>query len=131
MYIHETVANTELLSRIAEHDIGLALEVPYCLNKKHTISNKLFQYLQAGLAVIATDTPGQREILSQYPNIGSLIPSENPQVLAIAIEDLLINPQKLTQTKTAALDVAQNHLCWEKQTQRLRSLIEKSLESKA
>ncbi|MGD1874832.1 MAG: glycosyltransferase [Mastigocoleus sp.] len=131
LYIHTTVPNAELLSRIAEHDIGLALEVPYCLNKEYTVSNKLFQYLQAGLAVIATDTLGQKEILSQYPEIGSLIPSQNPQALAIAIEDLITNPQKLTQAKTAALDTAQNYLCWEKQTEKLRSLIESSLESKA
>ena len=124
VYIHTTVPNAELLSRIAEHDIGLALEIPYCLNRQYTITNKLFQYLQAGLAVIATDTPGQSEIFSQYPEIGSLIPSQNPQALAIAIEDLLANPQKLIQAKTAAMEAARKNLCWETQEGKLRSLIE-------
>jgi glycosyltransferase involved in cell wall biosynthesis len=124
VYIHTTVPNAELLSRIAEHDIGLALEIPHCLSRQYTISNKLFQYLQAGLAVIATDTVGQREILSQYPEVGSLIPCQNPQALAIAIEDLLANPQKLIQAKTAAMEAAYNNLCWESQEAKLRSLIE-------
>ena len=67
VFIHPTVSNEELLSRIAEHDIGLALEIPYCRNKELTVSNKLFQYLQAGLAVIATDTAGQREVFARRP----------------------------------------------------------------
>ncbi|MFN7860877.1 MAG: glycosyltransferase, partial [Pseudanabaena sp.] len=81
-----TVSNGELLSRIAEHDIGLALEIPYCFNKQFTISNKLFQYLQAGLAIIATNTEGQSEFLSRYPEVGPLIPSNDPIALANAIK---------------------------------------------
>ncbi|MDQ3820992.1 MAG: glycosyl transferase family 1, partial [Acidobacteriota bacterium] len=43
VFVHQTVANAELLSRICEHDVGLALEIPYCLNKQLTTSNKMLQ----------------------------------------------------------------------------------------
>ena len=127
IFIHPTVPNTELLSRIAEHDIGLALEVPYCFNKQFTVSNKLFQYLQAGLAVIATDTAGQREILSQHPKIGRLIPSNNPLALANAIEDLLQTPSTLSAAKEAALQVAEDKFCWERQAERILQSAEYAL----
>jgi glycosyltransferase involved in cell wall biosynthesis len=127
IFIHPTVPNQELISRIAEHDIGLALETPYCSNRQLTITNKFFQYLQAGLAVIATDTAGQTEILSQRPNIGRLIPSNNPLQLAQAIEDLLQTPNKLISAKKAALEAAQEQFCWEKEAQKLIDIADTAL----
>lgn len=113
VFIHPTVPPSELLSRIAEHDIGLALEIPYCENKQFTISNKLFQYLQAGLAVIATETVGQKEILSSYPEIGTLLPKNDSKELALAINSFLNSPASLNRAKDAALAVAKNSLNWE------------------
>lgn len=127
IFIHPTVPNQELLSRIAEHDIGLALELKDILSRNLTITNKLFQYLQAGLAIIATDTTGQREIISQNPEVGSLIPSENPIALAQAIEGLLCNPEKLANAKATALKIASEKFCWEKQIKNLSQALLKAL----
>jgi glycosyltransferase involved in cell wall biosynthesis len=60
--VHELVEPGELASRIAEHDVGLALELTTPPSRDLTITNKMFQYLQAGLAVVASDTAGQREV---------------------------------------------------------------------
>ncbi len=119
LFIHPTVPNAELLSRIAEHDIGLALECTDIPSRNLTITNKLFQYLQAGLAVISTDTAGQQEILSQFPAIGRLIPSNNPVALAQALKDLVCEPERLNASKTASLQAAQAEFCWEKQAKNL------------
>jgi glycosyltransferase involved in cell wall biosynthesis len=118
IFIHPTVPNQELISRIAEHDIGLALESPHCSSRQLTITNKFFQYLQAGLAVIATNTAGQTEILSQRPNIGKLIECDNPLQLAQAIEDL-VQPNNLIEAKKAAQEAAQEKFCWEKEAEKL------------
>ena len=130
-FIHPTVPNGELLSRIAEHDIGLALEVPYCSNKELTISNKVFQYLQAGLAIIATDTAGQREVFTRRPEIGSLIPADDPRTLATAIENLLNEPAKLRLAKAAAVKAAEEEFCWEKQQHALLTAAEAALQDQA
>jgi glycosyltransferase involved in cell wall biosynthesis len=119
IFIHPTVPNAELLSRIAEHDIGLALEYTNVPSRNLTVTNKFFQYLQAGLAVIATDTAGQREILSQHTAIGRLIPTNNPVALAQALKDLLCNPERLTAAKAASVQAAKEQFCWEKQRQSL------------
>ncbi len=122
LFIHPTVSNMELLSRIAEHDIGLALEIPYCPNKQFTVSNKFFQYQQAGLAVIATDTVGQEEIFSQHPTIGRLIPSNNPLALTHALNDLLESSEQLKIAKYASLKAFKEHLCWENEAQKIVKL---------
>ena len=126
VFIHPTVPNGELLSRIAEHDIGLALEVPYCLNRQYTITNKMFQYLQAGLAVVATNTLGQREVFDHQPMIGLLV-DKTPLSLARGLEDLLGNQAKLSSMKSSALQVAQNWLCWEAQSSKMAELLENAL----
>ncbi|MBD2493037.1 glycosyltransferase [Nostoc sp. FACHB-280] len=123
LFIHPTVANTELLSRIAEHDIGLALECTDIDSRNLTITNKLFQYLQAGLAVIATNTIGQQEIFREFPHIGQLIPSNSPQALAQGLETLLTSPEKLAKAKAAALQATQEKLNFDYQVERLLKLV--------
>ena len=127
IFFHPTVSNRELISRIAEHDIGLALELRDVQSRDLTITNKFFQYLQVGLTVIATNTLGQQEILSQYPEIGSLIPNDNPMALAKTLETLLQNKIKPNQTKNHALNIFQEKLCWEHQEEILLKQINISL----
>lgn len=115
IFIHPTVPNHELLSRIAEHDIGLALEQNDIDSRNFTVTNKLFQYLQGGLTIVATDTLGQTEILSRYPQLGSLIPSNNPVALAEVLNNLLQDSQKLDRAKKDAIKIFNEKLCWEHQ----------------
>ncbi len=126
IFIHPTVPNNELLSRVAEHDIGLALETPKIPSRNLTITNKIFQYLQAGLAVIATETQGQQEVFSQFPTIGRLIPSSSPIRLAEALTKLLTDPEKLALAKISALEAAEN-LSWEHQAQKLLTAVKQAL----
>jgi glycosyltransferase involved in cell wall biosynthesis len=126
--IHPTVPNTELLSRIAEHDIGLALESSEIPSRDLTITNKLFQYLQAGLAIAATKTTGQNEIFSKYSDIGHLVSSEQPKALAQALEDLLGNPEKLYLSKLSSLKVAEHYLSWEKQMDTLLKTVSTAIQ---
>jgi len=127
IFIHATVYNSDLISRISEHDIGLALEEPYCLNKEYTISNKLFQYILGGLAIIATDTKGQREILSKCPKIGKLIPCSNPKILAQTINNYAINKKELQKSKIDSLNSAKTIYNWENQEERIIKLIKNAL----
>jgi len=128
VFIHPTVPNQELLSRISEHDIGLALEYSNIINRNLTITNKLFQYLQAGLAVIATDTAGQQEVLSQNPEVGRLIPSNHPLALAQAIKDLLQTPDNLKTAKLSSLQAAKEVFCWELEPEKIVQLANKALQ---
>nr|WP_225913778.1 glycosyltransferase [Leptolyngbya ohadii] len=118
LFLHPTVPNDELPARIAEHDIGLALEQPNPPSRNLTITNKLFQYLQAGLAIIATDTAGQREVFQQCPHVGRLIPPQSPADLATAITDLIQSPPSLTAAKQAAQTAARTQE-WQKSSSSL------------
>jgi glycosyltransferase involved in cell wall biosynthesis len=112
------VSNAELLSRIAEHDIGLALESAKIESRDLCVSNKIFQYLQAGLAVIATDTRGQREVLRPCGDAAILLPEASPPALAETINLYSAQPALLARAKKAALLAAKN-FDWEVQKETL------------
>jgi hypothetical protein len=61
------LAHDELIRAMESFDVGLALEQPDNGNYSRTVTNKLFSYLVAGLALAVTDTPGQRQVMSQIP----------------------------------------------------------------
>ncbi len=114
IFIHGLVPGEQLLSRIAEHDIGFAGEMKYCRNKDLTVSNKILHYLLGGLAVVASDTTGQQEVAEQADEAVRLYPSGNAVLLAQRLNELLGNSEQLARAKAAALRVSQQKFCWEK-----------------
>lgn len=113
VHVHSLVPNDELISRIAEHDVGFAGEVPYCQNKDLTASNKVFHYMLGGAAVAASGTRGQREVLDQAPEAGVLYEPGNVASLVTGLDGLLASPERLRSAKEAALEAARTRFCWE------------------
>lgn len=128
--VHNLVPPNQLLSRIAEHDIGFAGEMLFCRNRDLTVTNKLLQYLLGGLAVVASDTAGQREVANQASSAISLYPSGNPIVLADRLNALLNSRDRLQTAKAAALQAAQTVFCWERQEDVLLRRIHRALGSR-
>lgn len=131
VFVHDTVPNEELLSRIAEHDIGLALEAAEPPSRNLTITNKMFQYMQAGLAIIATDTSGQREVFAQAPGMGLLIRNRDPDALARALAELLGDERRLLNAKRAAAAAFREKFNWEGQRAAVVRLAERAIEEQA
>lgn len=83
-----TVALDELLNYTASADIGVQPIENTCLNHFSTDSNKLFEYVQAGLPVIASDLPEIRRIVKEH-DLGLLVPEGDTNALAKAINELV------------------------------------------
>lgn len=106
------VSNAELPGRSRAHDVGLALEVPYCTNKQLTASNKIHEYLRAGLAVIATATEGQAEVMRASPGAGHLVAAGDPAALAAAMQRMIDNPADLRECKRLSADAGARVWDW-------------------
>jgi glycosyltransferase involved in cell wall biosynthesis len=119
VFVHPLVSNNELLSRIAEHDIGFAGEQKYCRSRDLTVTNKILHYLLGGLAAVASDTAGQCEIAAQADGAVHLYPAGDSTALAEQLNKLLGSPEALQFAKTAALRVAEKTFSWEQMTSRL------------
>ena len=121
------VPPSQLPALIAQHDIGLALEQSAVLNRDLTITNKILQYLNAGLAVVATPTAGQREVLARVPGAGQLIDLDSPAVTAAALDQLISDRAQLATTQRSARTAAETIYCWEHETPRLVAIVTAAL----
>jgi glycosyltransferase involved in cell wall biosynthesis len=127
LYIHPLVSPQDLVVRIADYQIGLALEEDVPPSRNLTVTNKILQYLLAGIPVIASDTEGQQEIARQAPGAVWLFANDNPTTLADRITELSQTPDKLRAAGQAALEAARNIFCWEKEEEKLLRIVEAAL----
>jgi glycosyltransferase involved in cell wall biosynthesis len=121
------VAPTVLPSVLSRYEIGLALEPSEPANKNLTISNKILQYLNATLAIVASDTAGQREVLAHSPAAGIIVNLQDTAACAQALDRLLADRAALTIRQQAARQLAENHYCWELESPRLLALVNSAL----
>jgi glycosyltransferase involved in cell wall biosynthesis len=129
IFIHRLVANEELISRIAEHDIGFAGEMNYCPSRDLTVTNKILYYFLAGIAVVASNTTGQREVAAQAPGAVLLYPSGDSAALAAQLDLLLASPESLRRAKANALRAAELTFCWERQEKVLLNSVARAVAS--
>jgi len=124
LYFHPAVLPDELLSRATEHDVGFAVEQPTCQNKILTVSNKMFFYFLAGIAVAATDTVGQTAIMKSCSDAGFVYPAGNHKALAEKLQLFMDQPELLEKCKQASLQAATDRWNWEMESVRLLELID-------
>ncbi len=117
----------KLPSLIAKHDIGLALEQPFIPNRDLTVTNKILQYLNAGLAVVASNTAGQREVLADMPTAGIIVETHETTAFAKALDLFLAGPTSLSTRQTAARHLAAQKYCWEHEAPTLTELVTTAL----
>lgn len=110
-------AEALVAAAIAEdHDVGLSVHLPDCESRRLATSSKVFEYLMAGLCVVASDQLGNRHILgtlSQGKNVGVLFVPDSPRDLMTQLQALLDDPEALWARKRAARHLAESYLCWE------------------
>lgn len=127
------VPYAELLSWTASADIGLVVYAPshaatMTPNIQLCLPNKLFEYLMAGLPVLASPLDAVAEILQTY-DVGHVVPSLEPQQVGQAISAMMADRDNLARWRRNAREAVQRDLCWEEEQQHLldfyRTLLEK------
>ena len=120
VYFIPTVSLDELPSYTASADIGVQPIEDTCLNHFSTDSNKLFEYMMAGLPVVATSLPEIRKMVREH-DLGLLVAPGDTNELASAIQQLVDNSE-LRQTLGGNAAKAAEQVNWEEQEEKLVSL---------
>jgi glycosyltransferase involved in cell wall biosynthesis len=110
---HPQAPHTDLCSRIAEHDIGLALEIQTPVSHDLTISNKLLFYLLAGLPVVASETQGQLEAAEKAKGAIWTFPVNSPLGLASRLNEILADAARVANAKASATAAGAGIFSWE------------------
>ncbi|WP_103027255.1 hypothetical protein [Salinibacter altiplanensis] len=127
LYIHELVHPDDLLNRIAEHDVGLALEQYEPESRNRTITNKILHYLLGGLGVVATDTAGQQEVAEAAGDAVRLFSTDDEGGLCRQLRHFARSREALQRAQDEALRAARETFCWEQQVPRLVASVEDTL----
>ncbi|MES2428789.1 MAG: glycosyltransferase [Bacteroidota bacterium] len=124
---HHPIPPNDLVDFTAQFDIGLALEPGFNTNNDIALSNKLFTYMQAGLAIIASDTTAQQAFIAQNQTIGSLYPKGDAKALADILLKYKNNREELIASKKESLRLAHQQYNWETESVKFLTLVEKTL----
>lgn len=107
-----------LVGECNHHHIGLALEPGFSLNNSMALSNKLFTYLLAGNAIVASETPAQKKFLEENPSVGETYSRGDYRQLATLLRNYYYQPEKLNEARMAAYELAKNEMNWEKESKK-------------
>ena len=93
-------------------DLGFCLSAHTVENNRLAEPNKIFEYLMAGVPVVASDFPPLRECVVGE-DVGIVVPPDNPREIARAVHALLQEPDRLRAMRERALRVARSKYNWE------------------
>jgi glycosyltransferase involved in cell wall biosynthesis len=113
----------ELMRYTHAADLGLTLDKDTNLNYKFSLPNKIFDYIQAGIPILASNLPEIKNIIETY-QIGEIILDHTPATIAKAVEEIKINSFQVT-TWRNNLQRAQQELNWSHEKEKLIALFHK------
>lgn len=90
-----------LVEGLRGFEVGVIIQRPLTRNNELSLPNKLFEYLMAGLAVVAPSLPGLGPLIQQE-RIGLTFAPERPEELGAALEQLSRSRDQLTEMRRRA-----------------------------
>ncbi len=103
----------QMIRYTAAADLGLSLDKNTNINYKFSLPNKLFDYALAGIPVLTSNLHEVRKIVEGY-NIGEVIDSHDPQMIAQKLESLRSNKSQLAVYRKNTSTLL-NELMWEEE----------------
>jgi glycosyltransferase involved in cell wall biosynthesis len=114
-----------LLKYTKSADIGMCLEKDTNLNYRYSLPNKLFDYIAAGIPVIASDLPETGKIIREN-GLGIIIENVTAEQISKILSELRGNPVKLAELRRNAVATSVN-LNWEIESKKVREFYNKVL----
>ncbi len=101
----------DLIAYTKVADVGVTLDKDTNLNYKYSLPNKIFDYFQADLPVIASDLIEVRRVIEKYQS-GIILSSHEPRKMAEEISEYINNNELFNQT-TKNVQKAKAEFVWE------------------
>ncbi|WP_343523812.1 hypothetical protein [Pedobacter sp.] len=125
IFYHPPIPEKEIFTFAQQFDIGLATETSLPKNRDICLTNKIFTYVQIGLATIASNTTAQRQLMEKYPDMGSIF--ESTATLVKLLENYASDKKWLKTQQKKALLYARTELNWEKEQEKFLSIIRQTI----
>jgi glycosyltransferase involved in cell wall biosynthesis len=114
------IPKERLMSYTFNADLGISIDKNSNPNYYNSLPNKVFDYIHAGVPLLASRLPEIEQIISKY-KVGWFIPSHQPEEIAAKINQILSSPELgLYRANTA---VAARDLNWDLEKQKYLEFI--------
>ena len=120
LHFHHFIPHNEILKFLNSFDLGLALDLKINDNRNLTVTNKIMQYMQAGLPILCSDTSGHLEVASYFPNTIHAVNIDDEFEVAQKIDLLSKNPKPYSKEDMLRFN---DIFSWEAQEKKLNTLI--------
>ncbi|MEZ5012363.1 MAG: glycosyltransferase, partial [Bacteroidales bacterium] len=110
----------DMMSYTAMADVGLSLDSPGSPNYENSLPNKIFDYMSAGLAIIATDLKEVARVIRDS-GCGLVINEPSPGEISRAISRLRDNRMLLEQCRKNSVKSHEEY-CWEGEKKEIRRI---------
>lgn len=87
IYFKSAVSPEEVVDIAASADFGLCLIEPVCLSYKYCMPNKMFEYMAAGIPVLASPLPEMVNVLQDWPT--EFVERLEPEVVALGVSNIM------------------------------------------
>ncbi|MEQ1895766.1 MAG: hypothetical protein ABL971_00100 [Vicinamibacterales bacterium] len=124
---HRPAAPDALVRLSAEYDIGLALDPAASENNDIALSNKMFAYLLAGNAVLATRTKGQSWLAQRLGPAVKLCEPGRPESWAAALRPWVEDAAVLDRALAYAWYMGETRFNWEMEKPVFLDVVAKAL----
>jgi glycosyltransferase involved in cell wall biosynthesis len=111
----------EVAEVLSQSRCGLAVLWPTASHNEALPVN-MFEYMSAGIPVIASDLPLWRNIIGGETNCGILVDPMDPQAIASAIDWVFSNPQKAREMGERGRNATETLYNWSKEGERMLAL---------
>jgi glycosyltransferase involved in cell wall biosynthesis len=115
--IEAPVPPQQVIGEISGAAAGVALIQPSCLSYALSLPNKLFEYIAAGLPILAADVPTIRSFVEGH-DAGLIVPPDDPEAIAEAMLEI-VEPARNRRLRAAVADAAAR-LSWAEEAEHLK-----------
>lgn len=118
------VPSEELPEITVDANMGFILFRNTCLNHFYSLPNKLYEYMMAGVPIIASDFPEMKRVLNEVKS-GITVDPDSPEEISHAVETLAANPVMRKKMKDRGRAAAMDQYNWEPQSIIFRDIYRK------
>lgn len=113
----------EMMNFTFHADIGLTLDKPRSLNYKYSLPNKVFDYIHAKTAIVATDILEVAKIVRKY-EIGEIVEPFNSSSLRDTLQSLINDHDRLNRYKENTIKASETEH-WDREKEVLKKIYPK------
>ena len=117
----DKIPASELRHYTSNANLGVTIDKDSNMNYHFSLPNKVFDYMHAGIPILATKLPEIENLINAY-HIGTFIENHDPKHIASQIHDFLISKEYLEYKSNTVIAAVANN--WRSEKQKLIQLFE-------